>query len=180
MITYIFLAIFSVPFNVLAWLLAPVLPLFAKDEYGPIANNGGFGIEPRLPSWLSLFMTPDNSLYGDDAFKEINGKSYLSMVKWLIRNPAYGYGLRYIEGKQGQFWGDNTIKDNDGAKAGWLFVRAGGLFQFTWIKKIGSSRCIYCNFGWNIRALVDDNINPKPDPYEATFSFSPRLSGFRP
>ena len=37
----------------------------------------------------------------------------------------------------------------------------------------------YINLGWNVRGLVDDNVQPKPDPYQATFVFSPRLSGYR-
>jgi hypothetical protein len=27
--------------------------------------------------------------------------------------------------------------------------------------------------------LADPNINPKPDPWQATFVFSPRISGYR-
>ena len=54
-----------------------------------------------------------------------------------------------------------------------------GLFQFTSVTPIGFARCIYINLGWNVRALVDDNVQPKPDPYQATFVFSPRISGFR-
>jgi hypothetical protein len=72
------------------------------------------------------------------------------------------------------------IKDNDNAKAGWLLVRSNGLFQLVWVWHIPStSRCVYVNCGWNIRALVDPNVNPKPSPYQATFVFSPRISGFR-
>jgi hypothetical protein len=72
------------------------------------------------------------------------------------------------------------IKDNDNAREGWLLVHANGLFQFVLVWHIPStSRCLYINLGWNIRALVDDNIDPKPNPYQATFVFSPRISGFR-
>lgn len=56
-------------------------------------NNTSTGIEPRLPQYLSWFMTPDNSLWGDDSWKNKhcpNYKSYWGMVKWLYRNPAYG------------------------------------------------------------------------------------------
>jgi hypothetical protein len=75
--------------------------------------------------------------------------------------------------------GDTSIKDNDNAKAGWCLVTVNNLFQFRWVCPIGFSRCIYCNFGHNILALVDPNVNPKPLKYEATFVFSPRISGFR-
>jgi hypothetical protein len=125
-------------------------------------------------------MTPDNSLYGDATFQSINGYGYLAEVKWLLRNPAYSFGLRYIQAPYTtQALGDKTIKDNDNAKAGWCLVKANGLFQFTWVQPIGYQRCIYCVFGWNIRHLVDDNIAVKNNPHMATFSFSPRISGFR-
>jgi len=160
--------------------LALILPLFALDKEGWLDNQSRWGNGPRLPSWLNWFMTPDNSLDGDANFEQINGISYWSKVKWLWRNPAYSFGLRYlIPPYQAKYFGDNTIKDNDNAKAGWCLVTANGLFQFTLVKYIGFLRCIYCNFGWNIRALVDDGINPKHNPYQATFVCSPRLSGFR-
>jgi len=178
-IKYFFLAIFSLPVTLLALLLAPILPLFAYEQIGLIDNNSRVGLGPRLPFWLSLFQTPDNSLYGDESFKTINGTSYLSQVKWLMRNPAYSYGLRYLTNTNAVFIGDNTIKDNDNAKQGWCLCHAEDTFQFTLVQPIGFSRCIYVNLGWNIRALVDDNIKIKPNPYQATFVFSPRISGYR-
>jgi len=101
-------------------------------------------------------------------------------MKWLWRNPAYSFGLQilgtpYVSDIQG----DTTIRDNDNAKAGWCLVTVNGLFQFRWVRPIGFSRCIYCNFGHNILALVDPNVEPKPSLYKATFVFSPRISGFR-
>lgn len=179
-IYYVFLALISLPITVLGLILAPILPLFASNEYGWCDNHSYEDFEPRLPKWLSTFMTPDNSLYGDATFISINGKSYLSMVKWLLRNPAYSFALRYLDAPyMTTVAGDKTIKDNDNAKKGWLFVRANGLFQFVWIIPIGFQRCFMVNLGWNIRALVDDNVFIKPNPYQATFVFSPRLSGYR-
>jgi hypothetical protein len=125
-------------------------------------------------------MTPDNSLDGDSAFEKLNPPSYWSHVKWLWRNPCYAFALRYLTPPYTTLYkGDKTIRDNDNAKAGYLFVKANNLFQFVWIVSIGHQRCFYVNLGWNIRALVDDNVQPKPNPYQATFVFSPRISGFR-
>lgn len=180
-ITYTLMALVSLPLTLLGLILAPVLPMFAKDELGWCDNHSYEAVEPRLPSWLSVFMTPDNSLDGDATFERINGRSYLSKVKWLWRNPTYSFGLRYLSVPyEATFVGDNTIKDNDNAKEGWCLVHANGLFQFTYVKRIlSSSRCVYVNLGWNIRALVDDNYMPKPLRYQATFVFSPRISGYR-
>jgi len=180
-IKYIWLVLISLPINLLALVLAPVLPLFAVNTYGWLDNQSKLGFGPRLPNWLSWFMTPDNSLDGDYAFEKINGISYLAKVKWLLRNPLYAFAMQYLTPSYiTTVAGDKTIKDNDGAKEGWCFVTANGLFQFRYVKRIGNTnRCVLVNLGWNIMALVDDNINPKPNPYQATFVFSPRISGFR-
>ena len=179
-IFYPFYVVLNLTVTLIAVVLAPVLPLFARPMMGWCVNHSYVAVAPRLPTWLNWFMTPDNSLYGDATFQKINPPSYWSKVKWLWRNPAYSVCLRYLTAPYNtQVFGDKTIKDNDNAKAGWCFVKANGLFQFTWIAYIGFSRCVRFTGGWNIMALVDDNVQVKPDPYQATFAFSPRLSGFR-
>lgn len=180
-IKYVILVLLSLPMNILALILAPVLPLLATNSYGWNDNHCYQGYGPRLPNWLSWFQTPDNSLDGDFTFEQINGRGYLSQVKWLIRNPLYAFAVKYPESPyECMVYGDKTIKDNDNAKEGICFVTANNLFQFRYIKQIPyTNRCILVNFGWNIMALVDDNVQPKPSPYQATFVFSPRISGFR-
>jgi hypothetical protein len=179
-IIYLLLVPISLLLTLVAVLLAPVMPIFTVQKEGWLDNHSTWGVGPRLPTWLNWFMTPDNSLDGDATFERLNPPSYWSKVKWLWRNPAYSFALRYLSAPYAtSVHGDKTIKDNDNAKAGWCFVNANGLFQFTSVTPIGFSRCIYVNLGWNIRALVDDNVQPKPDPYQATFVFSPRISGFR-
>lgn len=179
-IIYLGLVPISLIFTLVGVILAPILPLFATQQHGWCDNHSYEAVEPRLPKWLSVFMTPDNSLYGDATFQRINGFGYLSEVKWLLRNPAYSFALRYLNAPYTTaIYGDNTIRDNDNAKAGWCFIKANGLFQFVYIKRIFStSRCIYVNCGWNIRGLVDSAVVPR-DTYQATFAFSPRISGFR-
>lgn len=178
---YIALVPVSLLVTLLGLILAPILPLFAQYEFGWCDNHSYQAFEPRLPKWLSVFDTPDNSLNGDATFKEINGIGYFAKVKWLIRNPAYSFALRYLTAPYTTaVYGDNSIKDNDHAKEGWCFVQANGLFQFTYIKRIfSSSRCISIVLGWNVRHLVDDNVAIKNNPHMATFAFSPRISGYR-
>jgi hypothetical protein len=180
MISYILLVPLSLLLTLLAIIIAPVLPMFAVQKEWWLDNHAKRGIGPVLPSWLNWFMTPDNSLDGDATFERLNGISYWSKVKWLWRNPCYAFAIRYLTNPYYTVVkGDKTIKDNDNAKAGWCLVHANGLFQFTSVTPIGYSRCVYINLGWNIRALVDDGVLVKPDPYQATFVFSPRISGFR-
>lgn len=178
---FVILSVINLVLIILGLLLAPILPLFAVQKEGWMDNHSKWGVGPRLPNWLSVFMTPDNSLDGDATFERLNGISYWSKVKWLRRNVAYSFAIRYIKGdkKLATYKGNPKIRDNDNAVAGWLFVKSQGLFQFTYVKQIGTTpTCIYINLGWNIRALVDDNFNP-PDDYQATFVCSPRRSGFR-
>lgn len=176
---YLVLAPLSLVFTILGVILAPILPAFARPMMGWCNNHSYQAIEPRLPSWLNVFMTPDNSLYGDASFQILFPKgSYWSKVHWLWRNPAYSFALRYINTLENKpiLYGNDNIKDNDNAVAGWCFVKCAGLFQFTWVQPIGFNRCVYCVFGWNIRGTMHQV--PSTD-YQATFAFSTRISGFR-
>lgn len=189
-VKYALMAVFSLLLTVVAYIIAPVLPLFARNEEGSILNGTDRGVGPRLPKWLNWFMTPDNSLDGDEGWQKEHWQwrfkfppkvaSYIGQVGWLWRNPAYSYGMKYIDGYSEVYYSGNpTIKDNDGAKEGSVIVKVAGLFQYTYVKRIGStSRCFYVNFGWNIRALIEPSNRRKE--YRATFVFSPRISGFRP
>jgi len=177
---YAILVPISLLLTLVAVLFAPIMALLHTNQEGWLDNHSRWGYGPRLIGCLFWFQTPDNSLDGDATFERLNPPSYWSKVKWLWRNPAYAFALRYIDGNPVYWRGDKTIKDNDNAKEGWLYVYSDGLFQFVYIKRIFStSRCIYVNCGWNIRVLVDDNVSPKPNPVQATFVFSPRISGFR-
>jgi hypothetical protein len=179
-LVYLLLVPISLLLTLVAVLLAPIMPWFAVQKEWWCDNHSYRAVGPVLPSWLNWFITPDNTLEGDATFQKLNPHSYWSEVKWLWRNPAYSFGLRNLEiPYHAVVKGDISIKDNDLAKAGWCYVTANGLFQFRWVKPIGFNRCIYCNFGHNILALVDPNVMPKPLKYEATFVFSPRISGFR-
>ena len=177
-ILYILLVPISLLLTLIAVILAPILPLFAVQKLWWCDNHSYQAVGPVLP--FNWFQTPDNTLNGDATFQSLNGISYWAKVKWLWRNPAYSFALRYLNAPYTtSVSGDPTIKDNDNAKAGWCLVHANGLFQFTLVAPIGFSRCVYINLGLNVRGLVDVNVNPKPQEWQATFVFSPRISGFR-
>ena len=178
---YLILVPISLLLTLIAVIFAPVMPLFTVQKLWWCDNHNFQAVGPVLPTWLNWFMTPDNTLDGDATFERLTPPSYWSKVKWLWRNPAYSFALRYLNNPYyTKVSGDPTIKDNDNAKEGWVFVRANSLFQFRFVKRLfGSSRCLYCNFGSNIMGLVDPNIPIKPDTWQATFVFSPRISGFR-
>ena len=180
-IIYAILVPISLLLTLIAVIIAPILPIFTVQKLWWCDNHSYQAVGPVLPIWLNWFQTPDNTLDGDATFVANNGTGYWAKVKWLWRNPAYSFALRYIAAPYiTRVAGDKTIKDNDNAKEGWCLVYANNLFQFVYIKRIFStSRCIYVNCGWNIRGLVDDNLVTKPNPWQATFVFSPRIRGYR-
>lgn len=177
---YVVLVPISLVLTLIALITAPIMVLFKVEKEWWCDNHRYRAVGPVLPSWLNWFMTPDNTLDGDAGAVARNGIGYWAKVLWLWRNPAYSFALYYVSFPYDTVVsGDPTIKDNDNAKAGWCLVRSNGLFQFRLVLPIGFSRCFYCNLGWNIMGLADPNVNPKPLEWQATFVFSPRISGFR-
>ncbi len=177
-ILYPFYAVLNLVMTLIAYVIAPILPIFTVQKLWWCNNHSYQDVGPVLPTWLNWFMTPDNTLNGDSTFQGLNTPSYWSKVKWLWRNPAYSVCLKYINTIENKtkLYGNDSIKDNDNAVAGWCFIQCAGLFQFVWIAPIGFFRCFYLNIGWNIRGTL--HIVPS-ESYQATFSFSPRISGFR-
>ena len=78
----------------IAFLLAPVLVFFSRSALGWSNNGTERSVEPRLPSWLSMFQTPDNSLYGDYGWQVEHCQNRYEcpagMVGWLLRNRLFG------------------------------------------------------------------------------------------
>ena len=177
-ILYPFYVVLNLAMTLIAYVIAPILPIFTVQKLWWCDNHSYQDVGPVLPTWLNWFMTPDNTLDGDATFKSLNAPSYWSKVKWLWRNPAYSVCLKYINTIENKtkLYGNDSIKDNDNAVAGWCFIQCAGLFQFVWVAPIGFSRCFYLNIGWNIRGTLH---TAPSESYQATFAFSPRISGFR-
>ena len=72
---YLLLIPVSLILTLVAIILAPVLPMLATAQEGWLDNHAKWGFGPRLPTWLSWFQTPDNSLDGDATFERLNGIS---------------------------------------------------------------------------------------------------------
>jgi hypothetical protein len=169
-------------FNIVAMLLAPVLPAFASMQDGWSDNSHCRAVEPRLPRWLSWFMTLDNSLWGDAGWQTIHCpayKSYFGMVKWLWRNHGYGFSWTVLAAPVGDVAGataegDLNIDSNNG-KFGSFKIVLGPYWQRKWVKRIGGTGyLVSLNVGW----LLDTYIkNPATiiDQPKAPFICSPRL-----
>lgn len=166
--------------DIVAVLLAPFLPVFARDAW--------------LPPWLSWFQTPDYSLAGDGGWqnehwqwrKSLPGAlcTYFGYLGWLLRNRAYGFKWSVLAAPVVQsalrHEGDLSIKNRNHAKAGKLWVRMGDYWQYKQVWQIpGQTLCLMLNFGWQL-----DNYITDPGLYltcpKALFMFSPRISAFHP
>lgn len=181
--------------NIMALFFAPVLALLYSDRDGLCDNGTTNGVEPRLYSCLSLFQTPDNSLLGDCAWKCMDAnhwawrarigswprlQAYLGRFGWLLRNPAYGFELsalaaNIMAGSAPFVRGDVTIKDGVGGKVGYCFVRIGAYWNLMWIKRLYGTRCLYWNFGWNLKTFAEDVGRLSVDT-PAQYVCSPRFS----
>ena len=178
---YPFLVVINLIGTVLTFPLALFIVLFKKDEMGWVNNATAKAVGPRLIKLFTWFQTPDNSLDGDAGWEEKHSHSWWSRVQWLWRNPFYGFAVVTFDGSSGMSYsGDLNCSPTE---PGHILVRGHGLFQWVYYKKLGS-KCLYLNFGWNIKALVEPGfITPDQwhdntaliHDYPATFAFSPRI-----
>lgn len=168
MLRYLAYLVLSLTAHVFAFLLSPVLPLFAVERVGPLNNATTTGSGPRLPIWLSWFDTPDNSLDGDSRFIQLNGKGYWQKVRWLRRNRVYGLNWTVLSAKVEK---ERTVIGSpdigyQGSRFGTLkIVQPNGAWQYKTVFPL-FGRVFEGNFGW----LLDDTSKQ-----QALFTFSPRF-----
>lgn len=135
-----------------AWVLCPILPLFADKE------------THRLPKWAEWASTPYSSLLGDAGHQaRWRGRpQYLQEVAWIWRNPARVAQMRPPLGfvvEDGDTYysrGDEQTADNAGGHAGSVFrwIERDGrpvCFQYYVVHQWGTSdRCFRWNAGWKL------------------------------
>jgi hypothetical protein len=152
----------ALAFDLLARVVAPVLPLFAVKREGWCDNGSRWLSEPRLPAWLAWFDTPDNSLWGDSGWRTIHCPNhfdaYLGMVLWLWRNSACGFA-RSVMARTVQL-ADVTYTGNPrtshAGPYGLFRARAKGAWQFKWAAPVpGTGWVVQLNLGWQINSMVE-------------------------
>lgn len=168
-----------------AWLLPPFVAPFARPLPGPINNNNGTGIEPRLSGVWSFMQTPDNSLLGDAGHKaRWAGRSeYLQRVAWLWRNRLYGLRWNTLAAPVEvdavfEIDGDLAIRNRKPGRAGFLRIRIGGYWQYKLIAQTGTTRCIQINFGWLLDPYVKALQHGRLIKGKAIFTSSIRFTDF--
>ena len=183
-ILYPFLVIINLIGTALTFPLAFIIAICYNTQDGWCLNATVWQSGPRLWKILSWWQAPDNSLDGDQTYQASHTPCWWSKVQWLWRNPFYGFAVKTFDGSSGMSYSGDLHCDE--AHPGHLLVKGHGLFQYVLFKHVGG-KCLYLNFGWNIRALVDPAFIT-PDQwhdntaliknYPATFAFSPRLVGY--
>ena len=146
------------------WLISlvitPFITIWPSYRFGLLDNANTYGIAPRLPECLKYFDTPDNSLEGDNTFKEKNGVGYLQRTRWLYRNCLYGFKWTVLAAPMSLrdlvIEGDNTI-NYKGPKFGAFRATMGKYWQYKAVKKSIGDRCWIINRGW----LLDDTSKQK-------------------
>lgn len=162
-----YLAIY-IPVQLFAYLITPVLPLFAVKRMGNTDNNRYQSVEWRLPIWLAYFDTPDNCIYGDDNWYKSHKANYFSAVGWLYRNSLYGFKWSVLSttiDDQVVFDGNPKVSHH-GPVYGLLRGSCGKYWQYKRVQHLFGDYCLVLNLGW----LLDNVTNG-----QAHFMISPRL-----
>lgn len=180
---YVIYLLINFAFDVLANLIAPLLPIFAKPVLGLSDNGQALLVEPRLPHWLSWFQTPDNSLYGDKGWQTIHYpdyKSYTGQWLWLVRNSAHGLvngplAARFNAISEIKYTGNPWLHKSNPEHIGQKFyATCGNYFQYMTVRKIPTiNRAIFFNIGWQFDPFIEDS-NTK-NAYVAALKFSIKI-----
>lgn len=168
---YLLYLLLYIPAQILAYLVTPLLPLFATNRFGWCDNHSFEAVNPRLPFWLSWFDTPDNSLIGDKNWLlKHPDMSYWDMVCWLYRNSLYGFKWSVLAAPSPEGWatlieGPTNLDYHTKTYGVMRVTRGDGYWQYKSVKPF-MGKILVLNFGW----LLDDISQKK-----ALFMFSPRL-----
>jgi hypothetical protein len=170
MIRYLAYLLLYIPVQIFAYLITPVLPLFAVKRMGWTDNHSYQSVEWRLPLWMSWFDTPDNCLYGDNGWYASHKAGYFSAVGWLYRNSLYGFKWSVLAAPANNkvcltIEGPTNLNHHTKTFGVMRIKRGDGYWQYKSVRPF-LGRIIVLNMGW----LLDD-----PSQEKALFMFSPRL-----
>lgn len=159
---FIVLILLDYLFTILGLILAPILPLFATKQQ-------------KLPKWLSWWDTPDNTLDGDEGWKNehllfLNCKGdnldfiriYLKRVCWLFRNTGYGFshsvaGVDVSEQDVVSWEGNQKVGNRPLSEGKCKAILRGDnkAFMLYYVKKTFKGKCLRVYIGWKLKNKVD-------------------------
>jgi hypothetical protein len=164
-------AFMSVVMSIIAWIFAPLMVLFAGDD----------GRLPRLISW---FGQEDNSLDGDEPWRDstahplVNAMPrYIRRILWLWRNPAQVFdalvSASVVAKDVTRVFGDESVSDQPYFKAGYCYATVGKFWMLYVCFPTFPGMCcrIYC--GWK---LMDFLHGTRPDIARLTIGCNPFMT----
>lgn len=125
-----------------AWILAPLLALAVNDS-------------GRLPRWLRIFATADNTAFGDrDHDRRWAGRPrYPRIVAWLWRNPAYGFSNGPVAARVSgpiRVSGNQWTSDRPLVEGWCLRQTDDGIWHYYLVRRWGPGFCLRLNIGWKL------------------------------
>jgi hypothetical protein len=125
-----------------AWMAAPFLGLLVDDR-------------GRLPRWLRMFETPDNTAFGDrdHARRWANRSLYPRFVAWFWRNPAYTFSNDVLGARasgpvrvSGNLWvSDRPLVE------GWCLRQTDEGYWHVYVVRCWAlGFCLRLNMGWKL------------------------------
>lgn len=142
-VLWIALLIPNLVMELAAWIVAPIL--------GLLVNDAG-----RLPRWLCVFETADNTAFGDSAHDERwAGRSrYGRVVAWFWRNPAYTFSNDVLAARTSgpvRVSGNHWVSDRPRLVEGWCLRRTDeGYWHFYVVRRWAFGLCLRLNMGWKL------------------------------
>lgn len=128
-----------------AWIIAPLLGLLVNDR-------------GRLPRWLRVFETADNTAFGDDDHDRrwANWPLYGRFVAWFWRNPAYTFSNEVLRARTSgpvRVFGNHAVSDRPQLIEGWYLRKTDeGYWHLYVVRRWGLGFCLRLNIGWKLAA----------------------------
>ena len=168
---YFLYLLLYIPVQIFAYLITPLLPLFAVYRNGKSDNASYYSFGYRLPTWLAWFDTPDNGLEGDHNWQYSHPMdTYWNQVAWLYRNSLYGFKWSVLAAPaNNKVWlsisGPTNLDYHTKTYGTLRITRGDGYWQYKSVRPF-LGRILILNMGW----LLDDLSQER-----ALFMCSPRL-----
>ena len=158
---YTLLIIPTIVMTLLAFVLAPILPLLMNEQ-------------GDLPWQLRWFQPSDNKLFGDASWANDHPTwdVYRLAMTYQWRNPAQGFDqwIRANVAEQTPWVCRGNIMIQDGAQGvgGWYLITANSYFHFSFVLPIGFGHCLTGGYGWRLNSLVKGYSHPTLGQYVFT------------
>jgi hypothetical protein len=122
----------------------------------------------NLPKWLKWMQTNDNTLFGDDGWKNyhfINGSntSWWARTNWMWRNPMGSFAYD-VMGVIPEGWLTVVGNDKVGNRPlveGSCFAKCANAWMVYYVKKVSDTKCIRIYLGYKLMTNIHEHTNER-------------------